>query len=1361
MIFTVLCETTEYYVKPTDNSTVPCPGQPCLTINQYTNFSGKYLETNNSVFTFLPGIHKMQRPMEFQSVSNVTVRASDNNGVYILQPVQSFKCQNKNCINVTFPDRVEQVCCSTLRMVGVSNVTIRGLTVASAVHNVSGIIITQSTNIKVLQNTIQFEASPGYNEIGVMVVDSSYVLTDVLKTKHFKVGVLLLRTSHLILQDSETTHSQGDGLVMIQTANSNISSVKVNDSMVNGIFLYKATYSFIEDVHVNITGVNAYGGIVLWSCTKTTMLDVSSNNNKKWGIILQSGNKHTTMKGITVSYNHKSGLVVQSSDFTTLCDIITRYNQEYGIYILNSNDSIIRGVYATNNNRGILATGVKIVNISRVIAHNNENGIILYNYTNITLIDVQAYNNTKFGIGTYFGLDTVLWNIHIEGNSIEFQRCSNVCITNLSLNYIQVHGLSLYQCTDILIEESSFSEVKLLPSLSNAAWPAIISIYNTSILAIKNCNFTNNRISSIVATTTSIIRVEGFILFENISVISGAAFVFSESSVLLVPENSTVVFRNNFASQYGAAFYIFTEAISDISMLLINLIYQQPDYNYIVTSKTECFVRVKRNATNTTRFIFINNTSVEGGDVLYGGQIAAGYDGDWNCLLSFKNISDMTDQSSGMEYRRITSTPSRVCICHDTSPDCLIVVDPRTHDLYPGETISINAAVVGQDFGTISGDIYAQLMESEHGSISVGANQKMGYNGGMCKLLNYTLFSDCEDCKTALVLTVDRKKVFKLMHVNDNDRLNESWHILQSVPDYNELAAYFFHEFFKHDKNAEIQFVFTKAYYTAINKTIDDFFMISSEKYDISHPEILKNKLRFPQQIYTYPLYINIQFSACPIGFTLSQHKCDCIKLLQQMSTVKCDIQDQTIARAGSVWVGIDANETIAGSQHCPLNYCKNESIKVTLQDKNATGPDSQCNYKRSGILCGGCQPGLSLALGSEQCLHCSNAYISLIIPITLAGFLLVFFIKVLDLTVCQGTINGLIFYSNIISANKHLYYNQSDTNPITLFIAWFNLDLGIETCFYDGLTAYARTWLQFVFPIYIWCIAGAIIILANHSKRVAAISGNNGVPVLATLFLLSYAKLFNAIISVLSYTILYTSQGQRLVWTTDGNIDYLGPEHAPLFVVAVAVLLFLWLPYTLILLFGKYLHKLNCHLISRYLLKLKPFLDANYAPFHDRHQYWFGVILVVKAVILFSSAIIPTSSGNIVVLSVALTTLLLTYWGHMVFRNVSATLLHTSFFANLAALNITKLFVFYSTDDITIASYTIIGLTLVQFSGLCLFKCVKFSISKWHNQANCCIMNVVEDDWEPYLQAALLRGKESDDEHSDLCESMESLPTY
>ena len=167
----------------------------------------------------------------------------------------------------------------------------------------------------------------------------------------------------------------------------------------------------------------------------------------------------------------------------------------------------------------------------------------------------------------------------------------------------------------------------------------------------------------------------------------------------------------------------------------------------------------------------------------------------------------------------------------------------------------------------------------------------------------------------------------------------------------------------------------------------------------------------------------------------------------------------------------------------------------------------------------------------------------------------------------------------------------------LTVFIAWLNLDLGVETCLFQGLTAYSKMWLQFVFPFYIWSVAGLIIILAKYSDRVAKMMGNNCVPVLATLFLLSYAKLLRTIITALSYTIMYTSHGPKAMWNSDGNVDYLGPKYAPLFATAMAVLLFLWLPYTLLLFLGQWLPRCNCRLVIRTLMKIKPFLDAHYGP--------------------------------------------------------------------------------------------------------------------------------------------------------------------
>ena len=179
--------------------------------------------------------------------------------------------------------------------------------------------------------------------------------------------------------------------------------------------------------------------------------------------------------------------------------------------------------------------------------------------------------------------------------------------------------------------------------------------------------------------------------------------------------------------------------------------------------------------------------------------------------------------------------------------------------------------------------------------------------------------------------------------------------------------------------------------------------------------------------------------------------------------------------------------------------------------------------------------------------------------------------------------------------------------------------------------------------------------------------------------------------------------------------------------------------------------------------MKLKPFLDANYAPLKDRHQYWFGGILIVKAVVLLSSALIPENSARILVFSVAMSSVMLLFWGQMVFCKNSSAIIHTSFFMNLAMLNITKLFV---REDMSVPSYVLIGLAVVQFLGLILLKVISYcnKIAKQNNIKYCCRRERGEDDWELYLQASLLREEESQDiEESEdhMLGSTESLPTY
>ena len=169
-----------------------------------------------------------------------------------------------------------------------------------------------------------------------------------------------------------------------------------------------------------------------------------------------------------------------------------------------------------------------------------------------------------------------------------------------------------------------------------------------------------------------------------------------------------------------------------------------------------------------------------------------------------------------------------------------------------------------------------------------------------------------------------------------------------------------------------------------------------------------------------------------------------------------------------------------------------------------------------------------SLVLGSSQCKECSNNYLALLILFALAGVLLVILLFLLNLTVAARTLHGLIFYANIVAANHHIFFPQSSNNPAVIFIAWLNLDLGIQTCFYNGMDAYAKTWLELVFPVYIWMIVGFLVYISSHSVVVTKLLGSRPVSVLATLFLLSYAKVLY-VQSLLHYPSLFSTTHTKM----------------------------------------------------------------------------------------------------------------------------------------------------------------------------------------------------------------------------------------
>ena len=471
-------------------------------------------------------------------------------------------------------------------------------------------------------------------------------------------------------------------------------------------------------------------------------------------------------------------------------------------------------------------------------------------------------------------------------------------------------------------------------------------------------------------------------------------------------------------------------------------------------------------------------------------------------------------------------------------------------------------------------------------------------------------------------------------------------------------------------------------------------------------------------------MVIHIKLKPCPMGFFLKTSVCICHPHLQALA-ITCERNTGRILREAQLWINATFNnEVLTGflvHHSCPLDYCKHYSLNLSLEN-----PDEQCAFHRSGVLCGACQQNFSHVLGSSNCKQCTNYWLVLFIPIiALAGIILVAFLMLLNLTVSVGTINGLIFYANIVRLNQAVFF-PSNTNNTFLgwFVAWVNLDFGIEACFYNAMDAYAKTWLQFVFPIYIWLIAALIIVSSHYSVMAAKISGRNSVQVLATLFLLSYTKLLRLTVTIFSSTTLeHTAGSNKRVWLFDGNVDYLRGKHIPLFMAALLVLLVLSLPYTTLLLFIQCLQLKTKYRVLFWIGKFKPLFDAYTGLYKDKHRYWTGLLLLVRAVLLlaFTVNIFGDPATNLLAIIIAVSCLLF-YLAILerIYKNRYLNILECSFLLNIIILSTATLYTRPNFEKQATLTKASVGIVFATFCAILLYHTqAVVRIKCFHNRSH------------------------------------------
>ena len=465
-------------------------------------------------------------------------------------------------------------------------------------------------------------------------------------------------------------------------------------------------------------------------------------------------------------------------------------------------------------------------------------------------------------------------------------------------------------------------------------------------------------------------------------------------------------------------------------------------------------------------------------------------------------------------------------------------------------------------------------------------------------------------------------------------------------------------------------------------------------------------------------LFIQVQLKECPFGYLLDQveHRCSCY------SSLSCDSHSYKIYRTEKQWIGVVSEHMVAEEspgvivhQNCPFDYCRTDqkSLLIILEHQ-----DEQCAFNRSGILCGGCQTNFSRVLGSSKCKICSNLTLLILPGILLAGLLLVIFLMVLDLTVSVGTINGMLFYANVVQIQYSTFFtsgSRSNLPFLSTFIAWLNLDLGIECCLYNRLDAYTETWLQFCFPLYIWLLTVIIIVLSHYSTQVSKLGGKNAVKVLATLLLFSYTKFLRLFVVIISYTeIIYPDGYSKSVWLYDSNINYLKGKHIPLFIASILLLLLFIVPYSLFLLGIQWLHKISIahHRVRRLIRGFKLLSDAYREPYKPSHCYWSGLILFARIVLVIIFSADRSNGPNISLLVTIILSSVFQVWIFFTKWVYKCNLINCLEVLCLCNLGITSiaLLLELSTDNthIHVISTVSIGIVFLKFISILIYHVQK-----------------------------------------------------
>ena len=401
------------------------------------------------------------------------------------------------------------------------------------------------------------------------------------------------------------------------------------------------------------------------------------------------------------------------------------------------------------------------------------------------------------------------------------------------------------------------------------------------------------------------------------------------------------------------------------------------------------------------------------------------------------------------------------------------------------------------------------------------------------------------------------------------------------------------------------------------NKSLIELKVLPTRQRDVT--DIVNISLTFLSVL--PPIYnsiiasLSVELSPCHIGYLFDEHQRQCI-CYPRHDILHCT--DDYIEIKIGYWVGYVSDHYT--SSICPSDYCNFKTQTETslgyyaLSRKSDASTDSQCNSHRTGVACGKCKSGYTLAYDTPDCINtskCSAGMTVLVVVLTV-----LYWIAVVAIVFCLmrlpfqkasalGYVFGIIYFYSIVDVLLINNVTEGIYQLVAILSSFAKLtpQLFGQLCFVKGLSGIDQQFIHYCHALAISLILLGIVLVARVSPRLLMHVNRHVIGVICILLLLSYTSLASTSLQLLRP--LTFNDIDEVSTYSSPDIKYFTGRHLVYSIVALLceVIIVIGLP-LLLLLEPLLSRKVN-------FVRIKPLMDPFQHCYKDKYR-WFGAYYLI-----------------------------------------------------------------------------------------------------------------------------------------------------